>query len=96
MTRLSDAAAINAAAGPHWESIQPEWDEKAERGECADEDYGDGDLGAVNLGAVTAVFLLSLLGAVLFLLAVSAGRHGMCRLYADQPAAPSYCTAATR
>ena len=48
----------------------------------------------INLGAITAAFLLCLIGTVLFLLAVMGGRHVMCGVYADRPAAPSYCTTA--
>lgn len=53
----------------------------------------DTDRGAVNLGSITAAFLLSLIGSVLFLLAVMGGRHVMCSAYAHRTDGPSYCTA---
>lgn len=51
-------------------------------------------------GAVTAFFLFTVIGTVLatlFLLAVTAGRHQLCRFYEHRTDGPSYCYAgATR
>lgn len=51
------------------------------------------EAGAVNLGAITATFLICLVGTVLFLLSVMGGRHVMCSTHGN---ALSYCEQATR